>query len=444
MKNLKKTDPVIFKAIKGEERRLTDELEMIPSENYASAAVLEASGSVLANKYSEGYAGRRYYQGNEWADVVEREAVERAKKLFGVPHVNVQPYSGSPANSAVQFALLEPGETIMGLALSAGGHLTHGHPGITFSGKYFKSVQYGVERNGWLDYDEIAKLAKSVKPKLIIAGTTAYPRVLEWKKFATIADDVGAYLMADIAHIAGLVAAGVHPSPVPHVHVVTTTTHKTLRGPRGAMIMVTRKGMRKNGELAEKIDRAVFPGLQGGPHNHTTAGIAVALREAAGKPFKKYARQVVKNARVLAKELTKRGFDLVSGGTDNHLILVDLRNKGVNGWVAAWALEMAGIILNRNGVPFDTNPPFYPSGIRMGTPALTSRGMKEGEMKKIGEWVNMVVDHVSMDKMPEDKLDRAKFTKSFLMKIKKDQYLAKIRREVTGMARKFPVPGISE
>ena len=442
MKNLQRVDPIIFKAIKGEEKRLIDQLEMIPSENFASAAVLAASGSVLANKYSEGYAGRRYYQGNEWADVVEREAVERAKKLFGVPYVNVQPYSGSPANSAVQFALLKPRDTIMGLALASGGHLTHGHPQITFSGKYFRSVQYGVGKDGWLDYDEIAKLAKKAKPKLIIAGTTAYPRILEWKKFAAIADSVGAWLMADIAHIAGLVVAGVHPSPVPYVHVVTTTTHKTLRGPRGAMIMVTKKGLRRDADLGNKIDKAVFPGLQGGPHDQTTAGIAVCLKEAASKQFTVYSRQIVKNAKALARELTKYGFELVSGGTDNHLLLVDLRNKGVNGWVAGWALEYAGIILNRNGVPFDTNPPFYPSGIRLGTPALTSRGMKEKEMRRIARWVNAVMEHIKSYQFPVDSDQRKAFTKKFLAQIKKDTYLAKVRREVKQMAVKFPVPGI--
>jgi glycine hydroxymethyltransferase len=444
MKNLRRADPAIFKAIKGEEKRLTEQLEMIPSENYASAAVLQATGSVLANKYSEGYPGRRYYQGNQWADVVETEAVERAKQLFKVPYVNVQPYSGSPANSAVQFALLQPGDTIMGLALASGGHLTHGHPQVTFSGRYFKSVQYSVGKDGWLDYDAIASLVKKERPKLIIAGTTAYPRILEWKKFAHIAESVGAYLMADIAHIAGLVVAGVHPSPVPYVHVVTTTTHKTLRGPRGAMVMVTKKGLRKDADLPRKIDSAIIPGLQGGPHNHTSAAIAVALREAQSKLFKKYAAQIVKNARALAKELIKYGFDLVSGGTDNHLILVDLRNKEVNGWVAGWALEYAGIILNRNGVPGDTNPPFYPSGIRMGTPALTSRGMKEGEMKRIARWINDVVEHVKSYQFPADSDQRKAFTKKFLMKIKKDKYLAKLRREVAAFARRYPVPGINE
>ena len=443
MKFLKRTDPKILEAIKAEEKRQTDQLEMIPSENYASLAVLEATGSGLTNKYSEGYPQRRYYQGNEYADRVESLAIERAKKLFGVAHVNVQPYSGSPANSAVEFAVLEPGETVMGLALSAGGHLTHGHPKITFSGKYFRSVQYGVGKDGWIDYKELMKLARKEKPKLIIAGTTAYPRILEWAKFAKIAEAVGAYLMADIAHIAGLVAAGAHPSPVRYVDVVTTTTHKTLRGPRGAMIMVTKKGMRKDKDLGSKIDRAVFSGLQGGPHNHTTAGIAVALKEADTASFRRYGHQVVKNAKVLAGELEKFGFELVSGGTDNHLMLVDLRSKGVSGWVAAWALEMAGIILNYNSVPFDTNPPMYPSGIRLGTPALTSRGMKEKEMRQIAKWINQVVEYIKNEQLPEDKEERSMFAERFLERIKKDRYSAGIRVEVARLARRFPVPGLN-
>jgi len=442
MKFLKKTDSLVFKAIKAEEKRQREELMLIPSENYASRAVLEASGSVMTNKYSEGYAHKRYYQGNQFVDDVEDVAIARAKKLFGVAHVNVQPYSGSPANSAVQFALLEPGDTLMGLALSSGGHLTHGHPKITFSGKFFRSVQYGVGRDGWLDYGAIKRLAKKEKPKLIVAGTTAYPRVLDWRKFAEIADSVGAWLMADIAHIAGLVAAGAHLSPARFVDVITTTTHKTLRGPRGAMILVTHKAMRKDPGLARRIDRAVFPALQGGPHNHTTASIAVALKEASTAKFAKYGKQIVKNAKALAKGLTKAGFELVSGGTDNHLMLVDLRNKRVNGWVVAWALDKAGIVLNYNSVPFDTNPPMYPSGIRLGTPGLTSRGMKEKEMKQVAKWIDGVVEHVREEKLPEDKGERAKFVKWYLQKIGRDRYLAKIRGEVKRMAKKFVLPGV--
>ena len=444
MKYLRKTDPTILGSIRREEKRQRDTLMLIPSENYASRAVLEASGSVLTNKYAEGYPKRRYYQGNEYVDEVESLAIERAKKLFGVPHANVQPYSGSPANSAVEFALLEPKDTIMGLQLAAGGHLTHGHPKITFSGKYFKPVQYGVKKDGWLDYAAVAKLAKKAKPKLIIAGTTAYPRVLEWKKFAQIADSVGAWLMADIAHIAGLVVAGAHPSPARYVHVITTTTHKTLRGPRGAMIMVTSRGLRKDKKVASRIDRAVFPALQGGPHNHTTAGIAVALKEANTRLFERYGKQIVKNAKALAAALTKAGFELVSGGTDNHLMLIDLRSKRGNGWILAWALDYAGIVLNRNSVPFDTNPPFYPSGIRLGTPAVTSRGMKEREMGRIAGWISEVFERVRRDQLPEDKKERSVFARAFLKKIERDGYLRKMRGEVRKMARHFPLPGIDK
>lgn len=430
-------DKKIRKIIRAEKKRQKEELHLIASENYSSQSVAKALSSCLVNKYAEGQATKRYYQGNKFVDQVELLARERARKLFGVAHVNVQPYSGSPANSAAEFAMLKNGETIMGLALASGGHLTHGHPKITFSGRFFKSVQYSVGKDGWLDYEEILKLAKKAKPKLIIAGTTAYPRVLNWKKFRQIADSVGAYLMADIAHIAGLVATGVHPSPEPWADVITTTTHKTLRGPRGAMIMVTKRGLKKDPELASKIDRAVFPALQGGPHMHTIAGIAVALKEASSKSFIKYSKQVVKNSKVLARELKSFGFKLVSGGTDNHLMLVDLRNKGVSGWVVAWALEYAGIILNYNSVPFDTSPPFYPSGIRLGTPVLTTRGMKEKEMKKLASWINLVVEYVREEQLPKDKSKRIEFVKSFKRRIKKDKFLMKIKKEVASFSRKY-------
>ena len=345
----------IFDLIDREGKRQKNELNLIPSENRVSKEVSLALGSCLVNKYAEGVVGKRFYQGNREIDKIEKTAVDRAKKLFGVPHANVQPYSGSPANSAVQFGLLDKGDTVMGLSLSSGGHLTHGHPDITFSGRWFNSVQYGVGKDGRLDYKEIMVMAKKASPKLIIAGTSAYSRIIDWEKFREIADEVGAYLMADISHIAGLVVAGEHPSPSRWVDVITTTTHKTLRGPRGAMIMVTDRGLKKDPDMARRIDRAVFPGLQGGPHIHTIAGIAVALKEAESDSFKEYAHQVVKNASVLAQELTKLGFDLVSGGTDNHLMLVDLRNKEVSGWVAAWALEVAGIVVNYNSVPHDTS-----------------------------------------------------------------------------------------
>lgn len=360
---------------------------MIPSENYTYPEVRKAVGSVLMHKYSEGYAHRRYYQGNNIIDEVEDLAVAHAKKLFDVPYANVQPYSGSPANSAVYFALLKPQDKIMGLKLSGGGHLTHGHPNITFSGKYFQSVQYDVEADGRIDYGKLERLAKAESPKLIVAGTTAYPRILDWKRFSEIADSVGAILMADIAHIAGLVAGGSHPSPVPHVHVVTTTTHKTLRGPRGAMILVTKKGLQFDEKMGEKIDKAIFPGLQGGPHNNTTAGIAIALEKASSRQFLSYAKAIVSNAKVLADELLKYGFKLATGGTDNHLMVVDVRPFGIDGKAFAVALEKAGIVVNFNTVPHDPNPPFKPSGIRLGTPALTARGMEKPQMKQIAKWI---------------------------------------------------------
>lgn len=378
--------------IQKEEKRQEETITLIPSENYSSKEVREALASKLGNKYSEGYPGRRYYQGNAIIDEIETLAVERAKKLFGTPHANVQSYSGSPANAAVYFGLLEPGDTLMGMSLSAGGHLTHGHPKITFSGKYFNPVQYGVGEDGLINYDEVEKLAEENKPKLIIAGLTAYPRILDWERFAKIADSVGAILMADVSHIAGLVVAGVHPSPVPFVHVIMTTTHKTLRGPRGAIIMVTEKGLEKDPEMGRKIDRAVFPGLQGGPHNNQTAAIAISLAEASTDSFKEYGRKIVDNAKALSEELTKLGFNLVSGGTDNHLMLIDLRNKNILGKDAAILLEEAGIITNYNTIPGDPNPPMNPSGLRIGTPAVTTRGMGEAEMKQIAIWINDVVE----------------------------------------------------
>ncbi len=381
----------VGKLIKFEEKRQAETLMLIPSENYASQAVRKALGSALSNKYAEGYPGRRYYQGNKYIDEIENLAIDRAQKLFGVPHANVQPYSGSPANAEVLMATCEPGSVIMGLKLSGGGHLTHGHPNITFSGKFYTSVQFDVDDQGWLDYGQIADLAKQHQPRVIIAGTTAYPRTLDWAKFAEIAQNIGAYLVADISHIAGLVVGGVHPSPVPFAHIVTTTTHKTLRGPRGAMILVTQAGIAKDPDLVKKIDRAVFPGLQGGPHNATTAAIAITLEEAATKEFKKYAVQIGKNAQVLAKELIKYGFSLTTGGTDNHLLIVDLRHKNISGKEAAILLEEAGIVVNYNAVPHDPNPPANPSGIRLGPPAVTTRGMQKAEMVQIAKWMDQVI-----------------------------------------------------
>ncbi len=345
MKNLKQRDPEIYKLIKEEEKRQIEVLEMIPSENYTSSAVIEALGSVLTNKYSEGYPKKRYYQGNSLIDNVEILAQERAKKLFGVPHANVQPYSGSPANTAVYLALLKPFEDkILGLSLAFGGHLTHGSP-VSISGKYFKAIPYHLNDKGLIDFNEVEKLAQKEKPKIIVCGATAYPRIIDFKKFGEIADSAGAYLLADISHIAGLIVGGVHPSPVDYAHIIMTTTHKTMRGPRGALLMVTDKGLKKDPELGDKIDKAVFPGLQGGPHDNQTAAIAVALEEAGKPEFKKYSEQVVKNAKVLAEELLKYKFDLVSGGTDNHLMLIDLISKKANGALAAYALEVAGIVV---------------------------------------------------------------------------------------------------
>ena len=439
MKYLKKTDPQIAQFIRKEKRRQQETLMMIPSENIASAAVEEAVGSCLANKYAEGYPFKRYYQGQQFVDQVESLAIDRAKKAFGVPHVNVQPYSGSPANSAVYFSLLSPGDTLMGLSLAHGGHLTHG-ASVSFSGKYFRSVTYQLGKDGRLDYDLIEKIALKEKPKIIIAGITAYPLRVDWKKFAIIADKVQAYLMADIAHLAGLVVADVYPSPVPYVHIVTTTTHKTLRGPRGAMIMVTERGLKKDTDLAKKIDRAVFPGLQGGPHINTIAGIAVALKEASSIQFKSYAAQIIKNAQTLAEELKKQQFNLVAGGTESHLILVDLTNKGLIGNLAAEALEEAGIVLNRNAVPFDQNPPFYPSGMRMGTPGITSRGMKEKEMKKIGQWIGAVVDEVAeIKKKIKINFSQEKKTEVRKKIIARSKMVKKIKIEVKKLCQKFPI-----
>jgi glycine hydroxymethyltransferase len=378
------TDPEIAGLIEAEAQRQFSKIRLIPSENYVSEAVLEASGTVLTNKYSEGYAGRRYYEGQQFIDPIEMIAVQRAKDLFGVEHANVQPYSGSPANLAVYLAFLQPGETVMGMALPMGGHLTHGWP-VSATGKWFRSVQYGVRADtGRVDLDEVREMALRERPKVIFCGGTAIPRTIDFPAFAQIAAESGAVLVADIAHIAGLVAGGAHPTPVGHAGVITTTTHKTLRGPRGAMIMST-------AEHAKAVDKAVFPGLQGGPHNHTTAAIAVALREAAQPAFGAYAHQVVANARALAAALLERGYSLVSGGTDNHLILMDLTPQGIAGKPAAKALDRAGIEVNYNTVPFDPRKPFDPSGIRIGTPSITTRGLAEQHMTQIAAWMDEAI-----------------------------------------------------
>lgn len=411
--SLAEVDPEIAALVAKEARYEADTVRLIPSENYASRAVLEASGSVFTNKYSEGYARKRYYEGQQQVDQVEELAASRVAAIFGADHANVQPYSGSPANLAVYLAFAKPGETIMGLALPSGGHLTHGW-NVSITGMFFKSVGYTVRRdNHLLDMDEIRKLAVENRPKIIWCGATAYPRIIDFAAFRSIADEVGAILAADIAHIAGLVAGGVHPSPIPYADVVTSTTHKTFRGPRGGMIMCKK-------EHAKAIDKAVFPGLQGGPHNHTTAAIAVAAHEAAQPSFKVYAQKIVENAKALAAELTERGFQLVTGGTDNHLILIDLTSKNVPGKVAAKALDRAGLVANYNTVPFDPRKPFDPSGLRLGTPAITSRGMGVPEMKRIAAWMEEVV-----------------------RKIDDEATITRIAKEVADMCRDFPAPGIA-
>ncbi|HKE69962.1 MAG TPA: serine hydroxymethyltransferase [Nocardioidaceae bacterium] len=411
--HLADADPEIARLVDAEGRRQSESIRLIPSENYVSQAVLDATGTVLTNKYSEGYARRRYYEGQQIIDQVEELAIERAKSLFGVDHANVQPYSGSPANLAIYLAFLQPGDTMMGMSLPMGGHLTHGWS-VSATGKWFNAVQYGVRRDtGRIDFDEVRELAEKERPKLIFCGGTAIPRTIEFEQFAKIARDVDAILVADIAHIAGLIAGGAHPSPVGHAEVISTTTHKTLRGPRGAMLM-------SDAEHAKALDRAVFPGLQGGPHNHTTAAIAVALREAATQEFQAYAQQIVTNAKALATALTDQGFDLVSGGTDNHLILVDLTNKDIGGKPAAQALDRAGIELNYNTVPYDTRKPFDPSGMRLGTPSVTTRGLTEDHMPQIAAWMAEAVE--SAKREDEDTL-------------------ARIKGEVVEFVRPYPIPG---
>ncbi len=412
MEAIKSTDIEIFGLIKQEEQRQCDKIRLIASENYVSAAVLQATGTILTNKYSEGYAGKRYYEGQQIIDQIECLAIERARTLFGAEHVNVQPYSGSPANVAVYLAFLNPGDTILGMALPHGGHLTHGAK-VSISGKYFKAESYELNREtGLIDYDAIREKALSCRPKMIIAGHSAYPRHIDFARFRAIADECGALLMIDMAHFAGLVAGGAHPSPIPFADVVTTTTHKSLRGPRGAMILCKE-------QYGEAIDKAVFPGLQGGPHNSTTAAMAVAFKEADSKEFRDYARQVVENGRTLAETLNSKGFDLITGGTDNHLLLVDLTSKNIGGKPAAKALDQAGIVVNYNTIPFDPRKPGSPSGIRLGTAAVTSRGFGEREMIQVGEWINEVVAD------PENK-----------------PLLADIAEHIADYCRDYPPPGI--
>jgi glycine hydroxymethyltransferase len=405
------SDPRVYELIRAEERRQAEKIRLIPSENYVSRAVLEAAGSVFTNKYSEGYAGKRYYEGQQNVDPLEVLTQTRACSLFGAEHANVQPYSGSPANLAVYLAFLKPGDKIMGMALPMGGHLTHGSA-VSITGKFFQAVPYGVRRDtGRIDMDEVRDIARRERPALIWAGGTAYSRLWDFAAFAEIAKEIGARFAVDMAHVAGLVAGNAHPTPIPHADVVTTTTHKTLRGPRGGMILCKQP-------FAAAIDKAVFPGLQGGPHDHNTAALAVALDEASRPEFKEYAHQVVANAKVLAGELMARGFQVLSGGTDNHLLLVDLTSKGVPGKVAARALDQAGLELNYNAVPFDTRKPFDPSGIRLGTPSVTTRGMGATEMKLIAGWIDRVIGK------PDD------------------ETTAQVLTEVREVTRRFPAPGI--
>ncbi|MBI4745713.1 MAG: serine hydroxymethyltransferase [Deltaproteobacteria bacterium] len=386
MSKLKGFDSEVYKAIIDETRREEDKIVLIASENYASEAVMEAQGCVMTNKYAEGYPGRRYYGGCEYVDVVENLAIERARKIFGAEHVNVQPISGSAANMGVYFAMLKPGDTILGMNLAHGGHLTHG-ASVSFSGKIFKAVFYGVEKEtGLINYDEVERIAKEHSPKMIVAGASAYSRVLNFERFREIADEIGAYFMVDMAHIAGLVAAGVHPSPVPYADFVTTTTHKTLRGPRGGMILCRE-------EYAKEIDKIIFPGIQGGPLMHVIAAKAVAFKEALTPEFRKYQEQVAKNAKALAQGMTDRGFRIVSGGTDNHLMLVDLTNKAITGKEAEESLDKAGITVNKNGIPFDHRPPQVTSGIRLGTAIVSTRGMKEAEMHEIANLIDRVLSN---------------------------------------------------
>ncbi|NJD57305.1 MAG: serine hydroxymethyltransferase [Nitrospirae bacterium] len=384
-KGLKDTAPEVYDAIRREKDREHEKIVLIASENYASEAVLEAQGSIFTNKYAEGYPSRRYYGGCEYADIVENLAIERAKTIFGAEHVNVQPHSGSQANMAVFFSMLRPGDTILGMSLSHGGHLTHGAT-VSFSGAFYKSVSYGVNKEGLIDYDEVRRLAREHKPRLIIVGASAYSRVFDFAIFADIAKEAGAYLMADIAHIAGLIAAGVHPSPVPHADFVTTTTHKTLRGPRGGMIMC-------RAEHARAVDKMIFPGIQGGPLVHVIAAKADALKEAMTDDFRAYQTNVVANARTLAEELMKKDFRIISGGTDNHLMLIDLTNKDCTGKDAETALDKAGVTVNKNAIPYDTRPPAVTSGIRLGTPSITTRGMGKVEMVEIADVISTVINN---------------------------------------------------
>lgn len=435
--HIQREDKALHKLLLAEERRQAEGLELIPSENIVSRAVREASGSCLTNKYSEGYPYARYYGGNEVIDEIEHLARERAKKLFKVPHANVQPYSGSPANLAVYLATCKPGDTVMGHLLTAGGHLTHGWK-ASATALFYKAVQYGVRPDGYLDLEEIARLAQKHRPKLMWVGATAYVREFPFKELSKIADSVDAYLAADIAHVAGLVVAGVHASPVPYAHIVTTTTHKTLRGPRGGMILVTARGLKKDPELAQKVDRAIFPNLQGGPHDHTTAGIAVALHEAATPAFRAYGKQIVSNAKALAAALTAEGVELVTGGTDNHMLLVKCGTG--RGAIVEIALDAAGLTVNKNTIPGEPSSPFYPSGIRLGTPSVTTRRMREPEMEKIASAIVRTMHVVENETLPLEKEKRRAYLAGFKKRARMNAELKNIRAEVRALCRRFPIP----
>lgn len=443
MKYLKTSDSEIYELIKGEEKRQIEGLEMIPSENYVSQAVHEAIGSVLENKYAEGYPRKRYYTGNEFVDQIEDLARDRAKKLFGVEHVNVQPYSGSPANLEIYGALCEPGDLVLSQLLSHGGHLSMGQE-ASYTSKYYKAEYYHLTKDGEVDFDELYKLAKKLKPKIIWSGGTGYTKVFKWDKYAKIADEIGAYFVADISHIAGLVAGGAHPSPVQFAHLVMTTTHKTLRGPRGALIMVTEKGLKKNPELPKKVDFSVFPGHQGGPHMNKIAGIAVALKEASTASFKKYAHQIVKNAQALSAELQSYGFTLVGNGSENHMVWIDLRNKGIEGWQAHVGLEMANIYGNKQTIPSDPKSPFFPSGYRLGTPAITTRGMKEKDMKQVAKFINegvgILQKYHNKDIESDDKKIALHARRAFKEKVRTSKEMISLQKKVKAFSKKFLVP----
>jgi len=440
MKNLQKTDKEIYNLYKQELQRQQNTLSLIPSENIISESIKEIIGSNLSNKYAEGYPNKRYYQGMKFIDQIETLAINRAKKLFNVEYANVQPYSGSIANMETYLAIINPNDTIMGLSLSSGGHLTHGS-NASFTGKLFKSISYNIDKNTGLNYKEIEKLALKEKPKIIIAGTTAYSKILDWEKFAKIAKKVNAYLVADISHIAGLIASNVYPSPSNFADIITTTTHKTLRGPRGAIIMVTKKGLKKDPNLIDKIQKTVFPGFQGGPHINIIAGIAVALKEASSNNFKNYTKQILKNTKILCEELQKYNFTIINNETESHLILIDLQNKNMIGNLASEALESVNIVTNKNSIPNDPNPPFYPSGIRLGTPSITTRGLKEKEIKQLAKLINQTIEIIKQEKEKQnisfEQEKKKEIRLNLISNCKKE--LNKIQKQVLQICKQYPI-----